>query len=177
MAAAEPPTRAARVMRRTYRGASIEVSFDRDLCTHVAACLLGLPTVFDIDRRPWIAVDAAAPDEIARTIARCPSGALQYRRLDGGPEEQGPEPPEVTPIRNGPLRVRGRIEVRRADGGVEALPRASLCRCGASQNKPFCDNTHLRVAFQAPGEMIHIEVSPVRPAPDRPITKEADPRR
>ena len=163
-------------MRRTYRGDGIEVSFDRELCTHVAACLLGLPAVFDIDRRPWIAPNAAAPDEIARTIERCPSGALQYRRLDGGPEERGPEPPDVTPIRNGPLRVRGRVEVRRADGGVEALPRASLCRCGASENKPFCDNSHLRIGFRAPGELIHIEVSAVRPAPDRPITKEADPR-
>ena len=163
-------------MRRTYRGDGIEVSFDRDLCTHVAACLLGLPRVFDIDRRPWISPDAAAPDEIARTIERCPSGALQYRRLDGEPEERGPDIPEVVPIRNGPLRVRGRIEVRRADAGVETLPRASLCRCGASKSKPFCDNSHLRIAFEAPGELIHIAISPVRPAPDRPIRKDADSR-
>jgi uncharacterized Fe-S cluster protein YjdI/CDGSH-type Zn-finger protein len=163
-------------MRRTYHGERIEVSFDLGLCTHVAACLLGLPAVFVLERRPWIEPNAAAPDEIARTIERCPSGALQYRRLDGGSQEHGPETTEVTPIRNGPLRVRGRVEVRRADGSLEVLPRASLCRCGASESKPFCDNSHLRIGFKAPGDPVRIELSPVRPALDRPITRERDPR-
>ena len=72
--------------------------------------------------------------------------------------------------------VRGRIEVRRDDGTVEILPRATLCRCGGSANKPFCDNTHLRNGFRAPGEVFHIELSPVRHVYDRPIEKSEDPR-
>jgi uncharacterized Fe-S cluster protein YjdI/CDGSH-type Zn-finger protein len=163
-------------VRRTYRGERIEVSFDLGQCIHIGECLRGLPAAFELGQRPWIAPDAAPPDDVAAVIERCPSGALQYRRRDGGPEERGPETAKVTPVRNGPLLVRGHVEVRREDGTLEVLPRATLCRCGQSANKPFCDNTHLRVGFRAPGEVFHIELSPVRPAVDRPMTKSDDPR-
>ena len=79
-------------------------------------------------------------------------------------------------MRNGPLLVRGRIEVRREDGSVEVLPRATLCRCGSSADKPFCDNSHLRIAFRAPGEVFHIELSPVRRVIDQPMDRANDPR-
>lgn len=120
--------------------------------------------------------DLANADDLARVIERCPSGALQYRRLDGGLEEQTPEPARITPIRNGPLVVRGRVEVKREDGSLEVLPRASLCRCGLSQNKPFCDNSHLRSSFRAPGEVIRIELSPVREQAEFPMATVDDPR-
>ena len=162
--------------RRVYLGRDIEVSFDLDQCIHIGECLRRLPETFALDRRPWVSPDAASADDVATAVERCPSGALQYRRLDGGPDEHGPEPPSVTVLRNGPLLVRGRIEVRREDGTVELMPRATLCRCGSSANKPFCDNTHLRIGFRAPGEMIHIELSPVRHAIDQPMAKTSDPR-
>jgi CDGSH-type Zn-finger protein len=120
--------------------------------------------------------DLANADDLARVIERCPSGALQYRRLDGGLEEQTPEPARITPIRNGPLVVRGLVEVKREDGSLEVLPRASLCRCGLSQNKPFCDNSHLRSSFRAPGEVIRIELSPVREQAEFPMATVDDPR-
>lgn len=163
-------------MRRTYRGTNIEVSFDLDQCIHIGECLRGLPATFALRRRPWVLPDADRPDDVAAVVERCPSGALQYRRLDGGPAERGPEPATATPMRNGPLVVRGRIAVRREDGTVEVMPRATLCRCGASASKPFCDNSHLRIGFRAPGEVFHIELSPVRPALDRPIDRASDPR-
>jgi CDGSH-type Zn-finger protein len=109
-------------------------------------------------------------------VELCPSGALQYRRLDGGAEEAVGETTTVTPIRNGPLLVRGRIEVTREDGTVETLPRATLCRCGESEHKPFCDNRHLKVGFRAPGVVYKIHLSPVRPVEDQPISKAVDPR-
>jgi uncharacterized Fe-S cluster protein YjdI/CDGSH-type Zn-finger protein len=164
------------VTRRVYRGTDIEVSFDLDQCIHVGECLRRLPQTFALDRRPWISPEAASADDVAAVVERCPSGALQYRRLDGGPAENEPEPATVTPLRNGPLLVRGRIEVRREDGTVEVMPRATLCRCGSSANKPFCDNTHLRIAFRAPGELIHIELSSVRRVIDQPMAKASDPR-
>ena len=164
------------MMRKTYRGNAIEVTFDLDVCIHVGECLRGLPGVFDLERRPWIAPDAAPADDVAMVVERCPSGALQYRRSDGGPEEREPETPRVTPMRNGPLLVRGRVEVRHDDGTLQILPRASLCRCGSSANKPFCDNSHLRAKFRAPGDLIHIDLSPVRRAIDRPMDKAVDPR-
>ncbi len=152
------------------------MTFDLDLCTHIGECLRRSPEVFQLRRRPWVVPDASPADELADVIERCPSGALQYRRLDGGPEESGADPVRMTPIRNGPLLVRGRVEVKRDDGTSEVLPRASLCRCGQSANKPFCDNTHIRIGFRAPGETIHIELSPVRLQPEFPMTKSEDPR-
>ncbi len=163
-------------MRRTYRGERIEVTFDLDRCIHVGECLRGLPEVFDVGRRPWILPDATEPDAVSETVGRCPSGALLYQRLDGGPEED-PVETTVTPIRNGPLLVTGDIRVRAQDGTEERLPRATLCRCGASSRKPFCDNSHLRTGFRADGRPFRVHVSRVRPAILDPIDAREDPRR
>ena len=163
-------------VRKVYRGRDIEVSFDLDLCVHIGECLRGHTGVFNLQRRPWLLPDEAEADLVAEIVERCPSGALLYRRHDGGTQEahQGTN---VTPIRNGPLMVTGDIEVRREDGTVERLPRVTLCRCGSSKNKPFCDNQHLAVGFRAPGLPFKIHISPVRPELMEPISKSEDPRR
>ena len=163
-------------MRKVYRGRDIEVSFDLDLCVHIGECLRGDKGVFDLQRRPWLLPDEAEADLVAEIVERCPSGALLYRRHDGGAEETH-EGTNVTPIRNGPLLVTGDIEVRREDGSVERLPRVTLCRCGLSNNKPFCDNQHLAAGFRAPGVPFKIHISPVRPVLAKPIAKSEDPRR
>jgi uncharacterized Fe-S cluster protein YjdI/CDGSH-type Zn-finger protein len=163
-------------VRKVYHGRDIEVSFDLDICVHVGECLRGEPRVFELHRRPWILPDMAGADEVAEVVHRCPSGALLYRRLDGGAQENPDGTTTITPVRNGPLMVTGKIEVRREDGTVETLPRATLCRCGQSQHKPFCDNQHLKVGFRAPGIPFRIHLSPVRPQVDEPISKPEDPR-
>ncbi len=137
--------------RRSYRGEQVEVSFDADLCIHATECVRGLPVVFDRSRRPWILPDNGSADEIAGVVRRCPSGSLQYRRLDGGADEPRSPVTTVTPVENGPLALRGELLVRHEDGTLESLPRVALCRCGQSKNKPFCDNSHLTAGFQAPG--------------------------
>ena len=164
-------------MRKVYRGTDIEVSFDLDICVHVGECLRGQPRVFELDRRPWVLPDAGDPDAVAKVIELCPSGALQYRRLDGKPQEQHDGVATITPIRDGPLMVVGAIEVKHDDGTIEVLPRATLCRCGESLHKPFCDNEHLKAGFRAPGVKFKIPLSPVRAALDEPISKAEDPRR
>jgi uncharacterized Fe-S cluster protein YjdI/CDGSH-type Zn-finger protein len=163
-------------MRKVYRGRDIDVSFDLDICIHVGECLRGERQVFELKRRPWILPDAASAEEVADVVRRCPSGALLYRRLDGKPDEEPDGPTTLTPVRNGPLLVTGKIEVRHEDGTLETLPRATLCRCGQSQHKPFCDNQHLAIGFQAPGIPFRIHLSPVRSQLDKPITKAEDPR-
>jgi uncharacterized Fe-S cluster protein YjdI/CDGSH-type Zn-finger protein len=162
-------------VRKLYRGKDIEVTFDLDVCIHVGECLRGEPSVFQLKRRPWVLPDAGRADTVAEVVLRCPSGALQFRRLDGGPSEthQGTT---VTPIKNGPLLVVGEIDVRHEDGTVERLPRATLCRCGQSKNKPFCDNEHLRIKFLADGVPMKIHLTPVRPRENEPISKADDPR-
>jgi CDGSH-type Zn-finger protein len=79
-------------------------------------------------------------------------------------------------MRDGPLLVIGEIQVAHEDGTVETLPRASLCRCGQSRFKPFCDNSHLATGFRAPGVKFKIHLSPVRLELDRPMAKADDPR-
>lgn len=163
-------------VRKVYRGRDIEVSFDLDLCVHIGECLRGDKRIFNLKRRPWLLPDEAEADLVAEIVERCPSGALLYHRHDGAAEEAH-EGTNVTPIRNGPLLVTGDIEVRREDGTVERLPRATLCRCGLSNNKPFCDNQHLAAGFRAPGVPFKIHISPVRPVLAEPISKSEDPRR
>jgi len=163
-------------VRKVYRGRDVEVSFDLGICIHVGECLRGQPHVFKLNRRPWILADEADADDVAEVVLRCPSGALQYRRLDGGPQEDPEGPTRVTLMRDGPLLVTGKIEVRREDGTVETLPRATLCRCGESQHKPFCDNQHLSIGFRAPGIPFRIHLSPVRTQLDKPMSKAEDPR-
>ena len=163
-------------MRKVYRGRDIEVSFDLDLCVHIGECLRGHKGVFNLERRPWLLPDEAEADLVAEIVERCPSGALLYHRHDGG-QEEAHHGTTVTPIRNGPLLVTGDIEVRREDGTIERLPRVTLCRCGLSNNKPFCDNEHLVTAFRAPGVPFKIHISPVRPSLAEPISKSEDPRR
>lgn len=62
------------------------------------------------------------------------------------------EPVKISVRPNGPLRVEGTIELSDADGkqwDLTGKPAVSLCRCGASENKPFCDGSHRRIEFQS----------------------------
>ena len=171
-----PPRSMVSGVRKVYRGKDVEVSFDLDVCIHIGECLRGNPDVFRLDRRPWALPDMARADEVAEVVQRCPSGALLYRRLDGAPQEDPGDTSRITPMRDGPLLVTGKVEVRHEDGSVETLPRATLCRCGESKHKPFCDNQHLAVGFRAPGVPFKIHLSPVRKQLDKPMSKAEDPR-
>jgi uncharacterized Fe-S cluster protein YjdI/CDGSH-type Zn-finger protein len=154
------------VVRRTYCGSSIEVSFDVALCIHATECVLGLPAVFDRDQRPWIRPDNATPEEVSLVVERCPTGALLYHRLDGVSDEQTRQVTVVTSVENGPLAVRGDLVVRRGDGWFERLPRAAFCRCGQSKNKPFCDGSHRESGFDGAGSMTTPESPVIRDPAD-----------
>src|SRR2546428_7067668 len=137
------------VLRR-YEGAGIVVHWEPSLCIHVANCIRALPDVFDPNARPWVRVDAAGAEEIAAAIRSCPTGALRYERTDGAPQETPDVPTTVQPRRNGPLFVRGDIEVINGEGEViRRATRIAFCRCGQSNNKPYCDLSHRAVGFQA----------------------------
>jgi uncharacterized Fe-S cluster protein YjdI/CDGSH-type Zn-finger protein len=134
--------------RRVYANDAIEVHWEPRLCIHTQNCVDGLGQVFDAKRRPWIDVDAAEPDAIAATILTCPTGALHFRRLDGGPQEEPQQETTLEPLPNGPLLVRGRVRIVDGDGRlIREDTRLALCRCGASANKPFCDGSHRRIGF------------------------------
>lgn len=136
---------------RTYEGAAIEVHWEPRLCIHVRNCVRSLPAVFRPEERPWVVADAADADTVAAAVESCPTGALHYHRLDDGPEETAGEETTIDPRPNGPLFLRGRLRVVAPDGSViREDTRAALCRCGGSENKPFCDGTHRRIGFTTP---------------------------
>jgi CDGSH-type Zn-finger protein/uncharacterized Fe-S cluster protein YjdI len=136
---------------RKYTGKQIDVSYDPGRCIHVAECLRRAPAVFDKSKRPWVQPDNDATDRVVTTIMACPSGALHYTRKEGGEAEPVPAQNTIRLARNGPLYIRGDVVILNS-AGEEILhdTRVALCRCGASANKPFCDNSHIAIGFQAP---------------------------
>jgi CDGSH-type Zn-finger protein/uncharacterized Fe-S cluster protein YjdI len=136
---------------RNYTGEKIDVTYDAERCIHVAECLKRLHTVFDKSKRPWVQPDHDLADSVAATILACPSGALHYERKDGGEAEPIPEHNTIALSRNGPLYVQGDFTIVNGAGEIVVHDtRATLCRCGESANKPFCDNTHIAIGFKTP---------------------------
>ena len=137
--------------RKDYSLGPLAVSFDSALCIHTGKCLQGAPGVFNLKQRPWIQLDKDTEAHIVETVNRCPSGALQWQvsddHLEDGVET---ESPLIYVSENGPLLVRGSIELDGGDGEVLIeSPRLALCRCGHSENKPFCDNAHRKTGWKA----------------------------
>jgi CDGSH-type Zn-finger protein/uncharacterized Fe-S cluster protein YjdI len=127
-------------------------------CIHSRHCVLGAPRVFLANvKGPWLYPDEMTAEQLAHIIQMCPSGSLTYQRLDGGPEEPTPEINELRVRENGPYAVRADVDLI----GHGALLRATLCRCGASQNKPFCDGSHNAIQFAATGEPASRESKPL----------------
>jgi len=138
--------------RKSYVGKKITIHDDRSICSHAAECVNNLPSVFRLNQRPWIDPDyeTIAVEKIIETIRKCPSGALsysidciEYRDYDGKPL--------VKVSKDGPYLVSGGIELV---GGEAEFPEDvsnehyTLCRCGASKNKPFCDGSHSTINFR-----------------------------
>ncbi len=137
-----------------YSGRDIEISYDVRRCIHAGECANGLPEVFDPKARPWVNPDGATADTVAEVIRRCPTGALQYRRIDQGAEESAPGSNTVTIAADGPVYLHGRVRVLDSGGNLMVEnTRVALCRCGASKNKPFCDNSHTGASFQDAGDI------------------------
>jgi len=128
----------------TYTSDVIDVQYDVKRCIHAAECVHGSPSVFDPERKPWVDPSQADAETTAQVIMSCPTGALKFTRKDGG-EEEAPDVANSLSIEpNGPLYVRGDLQIETPDGEVVFTDtRVALCRCGLSENKPFCDNSHL----------------------------------
>ena len=134
--------------RLTYYGEAVEITFDPKACIHQGECVRGNDRVFNPVRKPWINANGASADEVTAIVARCPSGALQVRRADGGPAAPPPTENVITVSPYGPLFVSGNLRMSLADGSeIKDATRMALCRCGASSNKPFCDNSHVGAEF------------------------------
>ena len=130
-----------------YRGATLVVHFNRLQCSASERCARALPLVFREGQKPWIQPDQADADTLIEVIRRCPSGALRYTQ-HGQPGQSDLGAPSIRIARNGPYEVQGfDLDVDNWSEGA-SRERFTLCRCGASKNKPFCDGTHRTIKFQ-----------------------------
>jgi len=176
-AAAAPPAAPAPVpMPQSdgpIRGDRIEVAEGRDIairfrarrCIHARHCVLDAPTVFKANTPgEWIFPDTMPVEDLVDVSLNCPSGAITFTRKDGGREEHAP-PVNLARLReNGPYAFHAPLTVAGDPCGF----RATLCRCGASKNKPYCDGSHNEIAFRATGEAETRSVTPLA-ARDGPL--------
>jgi CDGSH-type Zn-finger protein/uncharacterized Fe-S cluster protein YjdI len=132
-----------------YDSQAITVLFEGSRCIHSRMCVLGLPGVFVPNAvGPWIHPENASAEAVTEIAHSCPSGAIRYERHDGAAQET---PPAVNTVRvreSGPLAFHAELSV----AGDKNTYRATLCRCGASKNKPYCDGSHHAAGFVASGE-------------------------
>lgn len=132
-----------------YPGESTSISWHGGLCIHIGECGRAKGDLFVTGRKPWCLPDAASEDEAQDVVLRCPTGALSVEKSDGSLPETASAENSVSVAYNGPLFVRGELEI---DGDPPDAPglnfRAALCRCGQSKNKPYCDNSHEAHGFK-----------------------------
>lgn len=132
--------------RRSYAAPGITIHDNRSICAHAAHCTEGLAAVFREDARPWIDPAGAGVAEIIAAIRKCPSGALSYS-IEGDERRREPGAARITLTKDGPYAVEG-AELTGVAFAQGATPtHYTLCRCGASMNKPFCDGSHWEAGF------------------------------
>ena len=135
----------------------LTLSFDGHRCIHSRHCVLEAPTVFLANTKgAWLHPESVSTEHCVHVAHNCPSGAITYERHDGGPPESAPHVNVIRVRENGPYAVNAAIDM---DGATSL--RATLCRCGLSRHKPFCDNSHRKAEFTASGEPATVESEPL----------------
>lgn len=138
-------------IHKEYTNGEVTITWEPHKCIHSKKCVSGLPSVFDFEKRPWVNSEGASTETIVNQIDTCPSGALGYYFAEHKEENTADITSEqlVEVIPNGPLMVYGNIQVKLPDDHIINQSKVSaFCRCGSSQNKPFCDGTHKKINFQ-----------------------------
>ncbi len=141
-----------------YEGQHITLTDNRGTCAHSGFCTDRAPTAFRTATEPFIAPSGARADELVRAARDCPSGALGYtldhRDPDGLADQE--REPAIEVSLDGPYRITGSVSLIDGGGNPESrnagasLEHYSLCRCGKSQNKPFCSGMHWYADFHDP---------------------------
>lgn len=133
-------------MEKKYSNNDITVTWKPDMCEHSTKCWKGLLPVFDPRKKPWVNMQGASTDDIIKQVSQCPSGALSFVHNSGEKPEavEDYEIVEVNVAPMGPTRLRGNFVIKDREGNVilEGQKAVSLCSCGHSNKKPFCDGMH-----------------------------------
>jgi len=158
---------------RKYTNGEITVYWKPDACIHATYCYRDLIEVFDPGRRPWVDMSRATTERIIRTVNMCPTEALTWKwnneqkNKDIRPEETNhvkfrrpelmegnetdiPENPVTVKImKDGPIVIKGTFDLINTGTKKEVTESIiSICRCGESQQMPFCDGYHRKIGFE-----------------------------
>lgn len=136
-------------IRKEYSNGELTVIWQPAKCIHAKECIKALPEVYKPEEKPWITPENASTADLKAQIKKCPSGALTYT-MNGEEESQFPDQiVEVTVSENGPLLVKGKLRIKDLSGNEkEKEGPTAFCRCGASNNKPYCDGSHNSSGFK-----------------------------
>ena len=133
---------------KEYTNGAFTVVWEAEKCIHSTICVKGLPEVFQPKEKPWIKMHAFETDNIVNQVKQCPSGALSFYMNDEADKSSEHLETKVEVLENGPLLVYGTLELTHKDGKKEIKNKTTaFCRCGLSENKPFCDGAHRQENF------------------------------
>jgi len=135
---------------KKYTNGEITVVWKPHLCVHATTCFVELPKVFIPYERPWIRMSGASTKEIMDTVSKCPTQAISFYNNNEMPsDEKNSEPStEIKIIKNGAFLVKGSFKLTDCDGNEIVVGNSTtLCRCGHTKNRPFCDSSHLQTDF------------------------------
>lgn len=137
-----------------YTNDEVTVVWKPKVCIHSTLCWKGLIEVFNPKERPWIKMDGAATEKIIEQVRKCPSGALSYFLNNEATEPEKVVSESATMLKvkvtpNGPYLIKSECLIIHSDGKEETKSGVvALCRCGSSQNKPYCDGSHSKIEFK-----------------------------
>jgi uncharacterized Fe-S cluster protein YjdI len=133
---------------KEYSNGDFTIVWKPAMCIHAKICAKTLPQVYNPNIRPWIKAENASVDELRVQINKCPSGALSFY-IKGEEVDISPVSETVVEVKaNGPLLITGTLSVTDAAGNIEVKSnKTAFCRCGGSNNKPYCDGTHNKIGF------------------------------
>lgn len=137
---------------REYKNKDITVYWKPKKCIHATTCYKELIDVFNPRKRPWVNMQGASTEEIIRVVKMCPTQALSFifnnPELKDKESQQAISENEIRIMEDGPIIIKGNFTIYDTEGtALRKMKMASLCRCGASNNLPYCNGTHRKTGF------------------------------
>jgi len=133
---------------KEYSNGEITILWKPEKCIHSGECVRLLPEVYNPKERPWVKMENASTEALKAQVSNCPSRALSLK--DKAASELGTKDAvtKISITENGPLIIIGKLEVKKVDGTIDRKSKVTaLCRCGGSNNKPYCDGSHAKIGF------------------------------
>jgi len=138
-------------IKKEYTNGELTIVWKPKICIHATVCVKTLPNVYHPHAKPWITIEDATTNELKAQIIKCPSGALSYYMMNDKKEQKAETiETKIEVIENGPLLVYGTLKVVDKKGNSKTKNEiTAFCRCGHSNNKPYCDGVHVKINFKS----------------------------